>query len=401
MSISNNSSIGLRPGVCTSTTRPIAPFVGQYIYETDTNLGKVWNGSTWVTYGPTGPQGATGAAGATGAKGDTGLKGDTGAKGDTGLKGDTGAKGDTGGVGPTGAAPNVVSVYSVSGNANVAGTGNASYHPSGIYSTGTNWLYGTMFLNGNSIGTSGSTAHGAAQVYASDWFRSWGQSGWYSQSYGGGIWMTDSTWIRTYGGKNFYCDAEVRVGGVLSANATRSRGSYGAISIGGNGITNTWDGIEFLGSPQTFMVMGDYYSGMYRNNNTWNWLFYYSTLTVGSDERYKREIEPLALGLNFIEQLEPVSFLKLTESLDDDPEATQQGYYYGFTAQNVRAALDACGETRDVRIHNIGGPNMGLIACTEDAVYDRQYLGITEFLSPIVKAIQELDAKLEALEAAQ
>jgi hypothetical protein len=149
------------------------------------------------------------------------------------------------------------------------------------------------------------------------------------------------------------------------------------------------------------MVQGDYYAGMYRNNNAWNWLFNYGTLQEGSDARFKREIEPLTLGLNFIEQLEPVSFLKLTESPDDDPEATEAGYYYGFTAQNVRAALDACGETRDVRIHDIGGPNMGLIACTEDAVYDRQYIGITEFLSPIVKAIQELDAKLEALEAAQ
>ncbi len=41
--------------------------------------------------------------------------------------------------------------YSYQGNANVAGTGSASYHPSGIYSTGTNWLYGTMYLNGNDI----------------------------------------------------------------------------------------------------------------------------------------------------------------------------------------------------------------------------------------------------------
>ncbi len=41
--------------------------------------------------------------------------------------------------------------YSYQGNSNVAGTGNASYHPSGIYSTGTNWLYGTMYLNINSI----------------------------------------------------------------------------------------------------------------------------------------------------------------------------------------------------------------------------------------------------------
>jgi hypothetical protein len=37
------------------------------------------------------------------------------------------------------------------GNANVAGTGEAIYAPAGVYSTGTNWLYGTMYLNGNTI----------------------------------------------------------------------------------------------------------------------------------------------------------------------------------------------------------------------------------------------------------
>jgi hypothetical protein len=36
-------------GVCTSTTRPEAPYVGQMIYETDTNLLKVWLGSAWST----------------------------------------------------------------------------------------------------------------------------------------------------------------------------------------------------------------------------------------------------------------------------------------------------------------------------------------------------------------
>lgn len=290
--------------------------------------------------------------------------------------------------------------YSVEGNANVAGTGNASYHPSGVYNTGTSWLYGQVYLNGNSIGTSSATSHGAAQIYASDWFRSWGATGWYNQTYQGGIHMTDSTWIRTYNSKNFYCDAEIRFNTYLSSNATRWRGSYGAITIGNNGVAGGWNGIEFMGDAQTFMVQNEFYSGMYRNNNTWNWLYYYSTLIYGSDARFKREIEPLALGLNFIEKLEPVSFLKLTESQDDDPEATEQGYQYGFTAQNVRQALDDCGETREVRIHNIGGPNMGLVACTEDAVYDRQYIGITEFISPIVQAIKELSTRVKSLENA-
>jgi hypothetical protein len=47
MAISNNST-GLRPGVCTSSTRPTAPYEGQTIYETDTDLVRVWSGSAWV-----------------------------------------------------------------------------------------------------------------------------------------------------------------------------------------------------------------------------------------------------------------------------------------------------------------------------------------------------------------
>lgn len=46
MAISNNSS-GIRAGVCTSTTRPTAPYVGQLIFETDTFVLKYWTGSAW------------------------------------------------------------------------------------------------------------------------------------------------------------------------------------------------------------------------------------------------------------------------------------------------------------------------------------------------------------------
>jgi hypothetical protein len=47
MSVSNLST-GLRPGVCTSTTRPVVPYEGQHIYETDTDLVYLWSGSAWV-----------------------------------------------------------------------------------------------------------------------------------------------------------------------------------------------------------------------------------------------------------------------------------------------------------------------------------------------------------------
>ena len=52
----------LKPGVCTSSTRPASPYDGQVIYENDTNRTLVWNGSVcdilsdmraWTTYTPT------------------------------------------------------------------------------------------------------------------------------------------------------------------------------------------------------------------------------------------------------------------------------------------------------------------------------------------------------------
>jgi hypothetical protein len=50
------------------------------------------------------------------------------------------------------------------GSGNVGGTGQASHHPAGVFSEGTNWLYGTMYLNGNTI-------YDAANIYNSQWFR--------------------------------------------------------------------------------------------------------------------------------------------------------------------------------------------------------------------------------------
>ena len=43
----NSLSTGFRPGVCTSGTRPTAPYEGQVIYETDTDLSYVWGGAAW------------------------------------------------------------------------------------------------------------------------------------------------------------------------------------------------------------------------------------------------------------------------------------------------------------------------------------------------------------------
>lgn len=50
--------------------------------------------------------------------------------------------------------------YAFRGTSNVDGTGEASFHPAGIYSTGNNWLYGTLYLAGSNIRSVGGIGQG-------------------------------------------------------------------------------------------------------------------------------------------------------------------------------------------------------------------------------------------------
>jgi hypothetical protein len=47
----SNLTTGLRSGVCTSTTRPTAPYEGQLIYTTDLDTLEIWNGTAWRILG--------------------------------------------------------------------------------------------------------------------------------------------------------------------------------------------------------------------------------------------------------------------------------------------------------------------------------------------------------------
>lgn len=49
-------------------------------------------------------------------------------------------------------------------------------------------------------------------IYATAWIRTKGAAGWYSQDYGGGIYMTDANYVRVYNGKGFQVDGNVLIG---------------------------------------------------------------------------------------------------------------------------------------------------------------------------------------------
>lgn len=74
------------------------------------------------------------------------------------------------------------------------------------------------------------------------WFRSTGSVGWYNETYGGGIYMSDSTYVRTYASKKFLVNQTIvayryNTSTSLPAITFDKPGSY-AVGIGSDGTTN-------------------------------------------------------------------------------------------------------------------------------------------------------------------
>ena len=117
-------------------------------------------------------------------------------------------------------------------NGSSAITVNVPTHTSHLTNDSGFWT-GTRYWANIAVSTSSSTSTSPtfSTAYTSDWFRSIGPTGWYSQTYGGGWYMSDSTWIRTFGSKSVYQDTgQIRTDGYLVTN--------GGITVGATSPNN-------------------------------------------------------------------------------------------------------------------------------------------------------------------
>jgi len=99
--------------------------------------------------------------------------------------------------------------------------------------------------------------------------------------------------------------------------------------------------------------------------------------TTTSDKRWKSNIEPSALGLDFIKTLNPVSY---TRNNDES-----QKLEYGFIAQELEKALN-----------DAGAQNNGIISKDDEGMYGVRY---NDLMAPMVKAIQEQQKLFESQQA--
>ena len=115
-----------------------------------------------------------------------------------------------------------------------------------------------------------------------------------------------------------------------------------------------------------------------------------------SDERLKRNIVDSTLGLEFIKDLRPVKFQwkpspevpeELTSEYNVENQKNLDVTMHGFIAQEVKTAIDTHGDT------TFGGWQLD----KTDGITQRTKKNM--FIMPLVKAVQELSAKVETLEA--
>lgn len=221
----------------------------------------------------------------------------------------------------------------------------------------------------------------SSAVYASNWFRSYGATGWYSETFGGGIYMYDTEWVRTYNNKNFYSAGQVRGGTLYAEGDADVEGDLtviGNIDAGLLTVSSTTTGIDTplqVESGGCVQIQGSYANGSAfrpiadggRNlgNSSYRWKKVYakdSTIST-SDEREK---DILDSGID--ERYEKLfTMLKPIAYRWKDADEGDTGIRLGIGAQTTEASAREAGLSADE-----------FTAVTHDALEETSALGLND-----------------------
>jgi hypothetical protein len=127
--------------------------------------------------------------------------------------------------------------------------------------------------------------------------------------------------------------------------------------------------------------------------------YVYGTVQNRSDLRDKAEVRDTVLGLDFINELRPVDYkwdmredyktetLEQLNDLTHDGTHTRSRFHHGLIAQEVQDIIQASGV-------DFGGFQDHSVSGGEDVLS----IGYDELIAPMIKAIQELTARINVLE---
>ena len=179
---------------------------------------------------------------------------------------------------------------------------------------------------------------------------------------------------------------------------TGSHNTYigtGCTGSANNNIGEIVLGRSILGAGNNTFTVGVTYSSTYRR--TLDLSSSATTFTNPSDERLKENITDSSVGLNFINDLRPITYTwKAKKDVPTDMRQYEENSTvpcsgtgktnYGFVAQEVKTAIDNYNVADGQAIHTVDPDGT-------------QQLSPAELVPMLVKAVQELSARITALES--
>ncbi|MDC0955682.1 tail fiber domain-containing protein, partial [bacterium] len=168
----------------------------------------------------------------------------------------------------------------------------------------------------------------------------------------------------------------------------RGAGNWSNASNNHFGMVVTDNGLELakftaLGDNATgkavYMTMAD------GGNTTFAGDVTATSFTSTSDSRLKSKVQPLNLGLQFINKLSPVSYFKMSRSqYNGEEDNNDLSYEYGLIAQELEEVLK---ET---------DPENTVVTKGDDGLLGVSYM---QLVMPLIKSVQELSSYVEELES--
>jgi trimeric autotransporter adhesin len=209
------------------------------------------------------------------------------------------------------------------------------------------------------------------------------------------IWLQDSSSATDSGGSlNWYGSGGANLA-QITLDGVKDMRIYSGMGTGGTAlyfnIGNAWQYYMTTGSFSPYYdnskdlgQSGKRFDDVYATNGT----------IQTSDRRDKKDIVDLDLGLDFIRQLRPVSFV-----WDDRSGYEGNREHMGFIAQELSAVLGDQASDRAVWIDTPAGTHDNADPDGDPIPYpDRQGIRYEELVAPVIKAIQELSTRVAALE---
>lgn len=133
----------------------------------------------------------------------------------------------------------------------------------GAISVGSLSTSGTITATGAVNANGGLAQDGQVILNGSDtWLRTHGATGWFNETYGGGIHMMDSSWVRVYNGKGLCNTNEIRSEygfsniGRTGSNANNARNHFTGINAGSAAMTTGWIAAAFGDTSCNRVVIG-------------------------------------------------------------------------------------------------------------------------------------------------